>query len=279
MNKLEYQTKTNNNNLILTIPKTELNIIDTLDCGQAFRFKAVSDSEIEGVAFKKYLRLSQTDDEICFYDTTQEDYDLIWKNFFDLNTDYVTLKQDFSKDKVLKEAIAYASGIRILQQDNFEILLSFVISQNNNIKRIKNSIDKLCKKYGEEILPNHYAFPTIEQLANITKEDLSELGLGYRDDYIVDCVQKVYSGEIKLEDVAKMSLEDAKKELLKIKGVGPKVCDCVLLFGFYKTECFPVDTWIKKVLAEYYPKGFPKKYSETAGIAQQYLFHYMRTKK
>lgn len=278
MSKLNYQTKKEGNNIILTIPKTELNIIDTLDCGQAFRFKAIADNEIEGIAFRKYLRLTQTDDEICFYDTTQEDYNSIWKNYFDLNTDYVALKKDFSKDKVLKEAIEYASGIRILQQDSFEILLSFIISQNNNIKRIKTSIDKICTLYGDELSPNRHAFPTIEQLANLTKADLSDLGLGYRDDYILDCVQKITSKETDLDEIAKMSLADAKKELLKIKGVGPKVCDCVLLFGFYKTECFPIDTWIKKVLAEYYPQGFPQKYAPVSGIAQQYLFHYMRTK-
>lgn len=273
------KTKIINNDLILTISKNDLNVIDTLDCGQAFRFVPTSENEIEGIAFNKYLKLTQTETEIIFHDTTVEEFENIWKNYFDLNTDYVQLRKDFSKDEVLKTAIEYASGIRILQQDKFEILLSFIISQNNNIKRIKTSIDKMCKLYGTEITPDCYAFPTLKQLENVHKSDLSDLGLGYRDDYIVDCVHKLQNNEIDLDVVAKMSLVDAKKELLKIKGVGPKVCDCVLLFGFYKTECFPVDTWIKKVLAEYYPNGFPSEYSDVAGIAQQYLFHYMRTKK
>lgn len=276
---MKLNTKVEKTDLILSIPKADLNIIDTLDCGQAFRFEATSDTQIEGIAFNKHLSLSQTDTEITFYNTTQEEFDSVWRDYFDLNTDYPALKKELSKDITLKTAIEYASGIRILKQDSFEILLSFIISQNNNIKRIKTSIDKLCKLYGSEITPEHYAFPTLQQLSGVTKEDLSELGLGYRDVYIVDCVEKLVNNEINLVEVAKMDLLDAKKELLKIKGVGPKVCDCVLLFGFYKTECFPVDTWIKKVLAEYYPQGFPKEYEPVAGIAQQYLFHYMRTKK
>lgn len=275
---MSYKVVTKENDVVLTVSIEDLNMIDTLDCGQAFRFKAISENEITGVAFGKYLHLTQNDDEVIFHNTTMEDFENIWKNFFDLNTDYIKLKQDFGKDKVLKTAIEYASGIRILQQDSFEILLSFIISQNNNIKRIKTSIEKICVKYGENI-DDYYTFPTIEQLSNITKEDLSDLGLGYRDDYIVDCISKIKNNEIDLEEISQMSTEDARKELLKIKGVGPKVCECVLLFGFYRVECFPVDTWIKKVLAEYYPKGFPKKYTKVAGIAQQYLFHYMRTKE
>lgn len=276
---MNYKIKTKGNDLILQIPKTELNIIDTLDCGQAFRFKAIDENEIAGIAFNKYLHLTQNESEITFYNTTETDFENIWCEFFDLNTDYIKLKKDFSKDEVLKTAIEYASGIRILKQDSFEILISFIISQNNNIKRIKTSIDKLCKLYGNEIATDCYTFPTIEQLKDIQKADISELGLGYRDDYIVDCVQKLVAKEIIIEDIANMDLVDAKKELLKIKGVGPKVCDCVLLFGFYKTECFPIDTWIKKVLAEYYPNGFPTEYNDVSGIAQQYLFHYMRTKQ
>lgn len=279
MTNLNYSTHSDNNNLILNIPINDLNVFDTLDCGQAFRFQKINDSQIEGIALGKYLKLSQTPSQITFHDTSQSEFDSIWKNYFDLNTDYISLRELFSCDPVLKSAIDYSSGIRILQQDSFEILLSFIISQNNNIKRIKASIDKLCKLYGTKISDDYFDFPTINQLADVTKEDLSTLGLGYRDDYIIDCIHKIINNDINLSQISNMSLKDAKIELLKIKGVGPKVCDCVLLFGFYKIECFPVDTWIKKVLAEYYPNGFPQEFNHVAGIAQQYLFHYMRTKK
>ena len=168
----------------------------------------------------------------------------------------------------------------------FEMFLNFAqsqtalnISQNNNIPRIKGSIERLCRKWGEELGEGIYGFPTAERLASCGLPGLSKLGLGYRDGYLLDCAQQVAAGKLDLDAVSRMELPAAREELRKIKGVGPKVAECVLLFGFGQMAAFPVDTWIKKVLARYYPAGFPARLASHAGIAQQYLFYYIRSQE
>lgn len=267
------------NDLILPVSINQINLADTLDCGQCFRFGINPDKTISGVAHGRVLNLTQTEDEIIFHDMSPEEFEQIWRGYFDLETDYEALKNLLSKDLILSMALEYAGGIRILRQDSFEALLSFIISQNNNIPRIKGSINKLCRKFGSHIEGDIYSFPQIEQLYDIKKEDLSDLGLGYRDDYIVDCVSRLKSGEFVLDAIKSMPIDDARTSLRTIKGIGPKVAECALLFGFYRVEAFPVDTWIKKALTYYYPQGFPEEFKEIAGIAQQYIFHYIRTCK
>lgn len=268
------------NDLLIAMDKSRCNLADTLDCGQCFRF-AKTEQGITGIAKGRILRLSQTDEKMIFHNTTKKDFDDSWKDYFDLETDYEAIKDLLCSDSPLQNAIAAAGGIHILKQDSFEALISFLISQNNNIPRIKGSIDKLCRGFGKkldslDLVDSCYAFPTLSELAGVKKADLAGLSLGYRDDYILDCVQKLHDGELSLEKIAKLPIEKAREELRLIKGVGPKVAECVLLFGFYRVEAFPIDTWIKKVLAAYYPNGFPKAFAEYAGIAQQYLFHAMR---
>ncbi|MFZ2538944.1 MAG: DNA glycosylase [Oscillospiraceae bacterium] len=267
------------NDLVLGISVEDINVVDTVDCGQCFRFTKTSDNEITGVAHGRILSLTQTQTDIIFHDTTEDEFHQIWCNYFDLDTDYSSLKAMLSKDNTLKKALGYAGGIRIVRQDSFEALLSFIISQNNNIPRIKASINKLCKKFGKNIIGDIYAFPSVDALSNLSKEDFSDIGLGYRDDYIIDCVCKIKNGEINLENIKEMSIEDARAALRTIKGIGPKVAECALLFGFYRVEAFPIDTWIKKALKYYYPDGFPIEFQNCAGIAQQYIFHYIRTCK
>lgn len=250
---------------------------NTLDCGQCFRWKKGNDNAFTGIVFEKTLTLKQTDDEIIFYNTSLEEFHQIWEEYFDLNTDYYAIKSRLMSDAPLKQAITYAKGLRILKQNSFEALCSFIISQNNNIPRIKSSIEKLCERFGKRISENGYAFPTAQTLSLLTKDDLQGLSLGYRDEYILDCAKKVANGEITLEHIASLPIDEARAMLRTIKGVGPKVAECALLFGFYRVEAFPIDTWIKKVLAYYYADGFPKQFSSVAGIAQQYLFHFMRT--
>ncbi len=267
------------NDLVLDIPIEQINIIDTLDCGQCFRFTKTSNNTMTGIAHGRVLSLTQTKNEIVFHDTSQDDFNDIWVNYLDLHTDYNPLKTLLSSDDTLKKALEYAGGIRIVRQDSFEALLSFIISQNNNIPRIKNSINKLCKKFGKNIIDDVYAFPSVDDLHNLSKEDFSDIGLGYRDDYIIDCVNKIKNGELNLENIKNMDIEDARITLRTIKGIGPKVAECALLFGFYRIEAFPIDTWIKKALKYYYPNGFPVQFQDYAGIAQQYIFHYIRTCK
>lgn len=258
------------NDILLQAPIFDLS--QTLDCGQAFRWSQLDDNTWHGYALNDYLVLEQSKEGILFKDTSEEKFLSKWVEYFDLNTDYEVLKQEFSSvDDTLKKACDFASGIRLLKQDSWECLISFIISQNNNIPRIKLIISRLCERYD--------SFPTADMLKDETLESLSYLKVGFRDKYILDAIHKVNSNEINLEAISNMDIESARKELIKIKGVGAKVSECVLLFGMYKTKAFPVDVWIKRVLAEYYPNGFPESIYRYQGIAQQFLFHYIRNLK
>lgn len=268
---------TNNNNVYVKVDKNSLNFADTLDCGQCFRFAVNGDGSVTGVAFGKQLTVSQTDSELVFHDTMEADFRNTWLPFFALDIDYDAIKKSLDFDETLRLAMDFAGGIRIIRQSHFEALCSFIISQNNNIPRIKGSISRLCERFGDKLCDTDsvYTFPTPKRLNGITTADLAGLGLGYRDAYIVDCVEKIASCELDLEDICTMDIALARETLRKIKGVGPKVAECALLFGFHRLEAFPIDTWIKKVLEKFYPNGFPAM-NEYAGVAQQYLFHYIR---
>ncbi len=259
------------NDLFLPISKGELCLSDTLECGQCFRFGREADGSFAGVARGRLLRLSQTGEGIRFYDTALSDYEALWKGYFDLDTDYAPWKARFSEDPVLAKA---EYGIRILRQEPFEALITFILSQNSNIPRIRASVERLCARYGEPLGEGRFAFPTAKRLAAVS--DFSGLRFGYREAYVYDCAQRIGDGRLDLSAVEKMPLCEARQALRQIRGVGPKVAECALLFGFHRLEAFPVDTWIKKALARYYPGGFPQAL-QPAGVAQQYLFHYIRT--
>lgn len=254
-------------NIILHQPDFSLD--ETLDCGQAFRWEKISENTYSGYFLRRPLTISENDGVFTFYDTSEEDFLSVWADYFDLYTDYSELKQRFSSDEALSRACGYAPGIRLLKQDFYETLISFIISQNNNIPRIKGIIGRLCEKYG--------GFPSQQELYGMTAEDFAFLRAGFRGKYLADCINCLETGVINEENIKKLPLAEAKKELMKIKGVGPKVADCVLLFGMYRTEAFPVDVWIKRVMEQYYPNGLPDCTKGFEGIAQQYLFHYMRT--
>lgn len=267
------------NNFHLEISPKEFDVAQTLDCGQCFRFTKESENCFSGIVENHFLRIEQTKTEVIFHNTTQKEYETIWKSYFDLDRDYNNIKQALSFDPTLKKAIDYAGGIRILKQPAFEALCCFIISQNNNIPRIKGCVDKLCEVLGTPIIKGRYSFPTPEALSKLSKEDLKEISLGYRDEYLLDCAQKVVSGELDLAQVATAEISVARDLLRSVKGIGPKVAECVLLFGFHRLEAFPIDTWIKKVITKYYPNGFPQQAFAYQGIAQQYLFHTIRTHK
>ncbi len=253
----------------------DFDLEQTLDCGQAFRWEKVSENTFEGIAKGKFLRISSQDDKIVFHDTTPQDFEQIWVEYFDLETDYTDIKKLLCADSTLKTACDYAGGIRILRQDAWETVCSFIISQNNNIPRIKGIIARLCESFGEKI-DGGYTFPTAQALCGKSVEDLAPLRAGFRAKYIIDAAQKFASGEISCDTVSGADLDDARNVLMAIKGVGPKVADCALLFGFYKLDAFPKDVWIKRVMEKYYPKGLPKYAVKYGGVAQQYLFHYER---
>ncbi len=259
----------------LFLPKG-FNLSQTLNCGQCFRFTEPDENHYCGVAFGKYLDMTLCEN-VLRINCEQEFADTVLADFFDLSFDYDKLNEAFSADETLKAAINYAGGIRILKQPAWETLCSFILSQNNNIKRITGIIERLCENFGDNIDGIHYSFPSPEKLANLSLDDLAPLRSGFRAKYVLDAAKKVSSGEVNLEEVAKADIETAREMLMKINGVGPKVADCTLLFGFHKLEAFPKDVWIKRIMEKYYPDGLPKFAIKYGGIAQQYLFHYIRT--
>lgn len=255
----------------------------TFECGQCFRWNKNSDGSYTGVAHSKLINIKQTDKGVEINDDSE-----IWQEYFDLNTDYNEIINNLSTDDIMRNAIKNGEGIRILKQDFFETVISFIISQNNNIPRIKNIVEAFCKKYGEKIEGDYYSFPKAEKIANLEKEELAFLRAGYRDAYIIDAAQKISKGEINKDIIYNASIEDARAEISKIKGVGPKVADCILLFSATRGEVFPTDVWMKKVLTQLYgfenltPKAInefaKEKFGKLAGYAQQYLFYNMREK-
>ena len=269
----------NKNNNIYIYGAEDFDLPHTLDCGQAFRWVCDEKNVWSGVAFNRFLKLEKlTDGTVVLYNTTAEDFENIWKDYFDFSRDYGEIIKILSENSVLKQACEYSHGIRILNQEPFETLCSFIISQNNNIKRIKGIISRLCENFGEK-KEGYYTFPTAEKLASLTLEDLAVLRSGFRAKYLLDAAQKVANGEVELSKLKEMNLEDARNQLMKIKGVGPKVADCCLLFSHRHTDAFPKDVWIKRAMEVLFGGELPECAKEYAGIAQQYIFFYARDTK
>ncbi len=258
------------------------------ECGQCFRFKKERDESYTVVAKGKVINVSSDSGNIILKNTTDEEVADIWFDYFDLGTDYTAIKKILSSDKYLKESLNYGNGIRILNQDLWECILSFIISANNNIPRIQGIVEKLCERYGDKISAfdnTYYAFPDADRLKSVTKEDLAFLRAGYRDSYLLDAIKKVTNGEIDLDKLSDLPTQQAKTELLKVKGIGNKVADCILLFGNKRSETFPVDVWVKRSVGTIYADEIGDKsisdfatfkFKNYAGYAQQYLFYYMR---
>jgi len=265
---------------------------DIFDCGQCFRFNRTDKIDkndkngggaYEGVAFGRYLRVSQNGGKI-YFGTTPEDFDNIWRVFFDIDRDYKKIFEALRRDETLKKASDFCPGVRILRQDPFECLISFIFSANNNIPRIKKIIERLCENFGEPVEYKdkiNYSFPSAERIAGLELEDLDVLKSGFRAKYIHDAAKKIADGEINLDLVYNMTLNEGSEYLQKIRGVGAKIAACVLLFAYNKLEAFPIDVWIKKVLEKYYPADFsPREYfGGYAGVAQEYLYYYERKNK
>lgn len=249
----------------------------SLDCGQAFRWVQTGENEWHGVAFSKPLTVRQVGNKIEFVGASKEDVEKIWVPYFDFERDYAALCERFKADEHLEKAVSECCGIRVLRQEPWEAICSFIISSNNNIPRIKGIIDRLCRLLGEHLGGDDYAFPSAERIAEAGLDALAPIKAGFRAKYIIDAAQKVANGEIDFEKIYTASLEDGRDELIKIKGVGEKVAQCSLLYGFGKVDAFPVDVWVKRIMQEMYPDGLPDCVNGVRGIAQQYLFHWRRT--
>lgn len=269
--------KFENNNVY--IKSDSFNLRQTLDCGQCFRFSADEKGVWKGVAKQKVLTLYKKNDCIVIENMSRKEFEEDFFEYFTFDIDYSAVKEKLSEDETLKKAIEFSPGIRILKQEKFETVCSFIFSQNNNIPRIKGIIERFCENFGEKIDEENYSFPTADTIAKLEIEDLAPIRAGFRAKYIIDAARKIHSGEVELENLENLPLQDARAELMKIKGIGPKVADCVLLFSCKHMDAFPVDVWIKKVMSELYPNGLPKCTKGIEGIAQQYLFDYARNIK
>lgn len=272
--------------------KNDFNIQQILECGQSFRYKKLDEGHYEIIARDKRLRIKQTGSNINF-DCSHEEYELIWQGYFDFGRNYTTLKgMLIQKDAILKEAVEHKPGLRILRQAPFEMIITFILSQNKSMPQIMILVERLSSVYGE-VVSDQYGeycvFPTPEALRYVTEEDYRELKTGFRAPYLVDAVRLVLNGTIDFVVVDQADKEVAREVLMQVKGIGPKVADCILLFGFAKVDVFPVDVWIRRMMTNAYFKGekvsdkkiltFAEGYfGGVAGIAQQYLFFHGRDK-
>ena len=253
----------------------------TFDCGQCFRFD-VDAGSAKGTAMGKEITFSQiSDSEIEIYPCTAEEFETVWKSYLSLDEDYGKIRESLKnlrkEDKKLSEAMETGKGIRILRQSPFETLISFIISQNNNIPRIKKLISALCAEGARISGGSEKEFPSPEVIMKIGIDGLRAIKTGFRAEYIVDAAEKVKSGEVDLGRIKGCTVEEGAAELCKIRGVGPKVAACTLLFGFEKYSSFPIDVWVKRVMKEYYGDSVGgKDFGEYAGLAQQYLFYRRR---
>ncbi len=254
------------------------------DSGQCFRFNECSDGSYSVSAFSRHIFVSELEENRYEFGCSKEDFENFWKYYFDLDLSYkdVRGKIDRTNDPYLYSASEYGKGIRILRQDPWEMLISFIISQRKNIPAIKASIEKLCRLSGDVMCEDErsgviYSFPTPDRLAALTMDELASCSLGYRDKYVHQAALDVASGAVDLESWNDLEDPELMDKLLSMYGVGVKVANCEILFGYHRLDAFPKDVWINRVLELKYPDGFPfEAYAPYNGIMQQYLFFYSR---
>lgn len=264
----------------------------TFDCGQCFRWNKEEDGSYTGVVGNRAVNIKVENGNVEIDNCSESDYKTIWSEYLDMERDYGAIKKMLSEhDPVMAKAVEYGGGIRLLHQDPWETVISFIISQNSNIPRIKKCIESLCSNFGESLGEyrgiERYSFPTAQKLASLTLEDLAVCRLGYRDKYILETARSVAAdGGKTLGKARDMTFEEAEKYIRSLHGVGPKVANCILLFGLLKYESFPLDVWMKRIMSGLY--GFAENdmkgmaayarehFGEYSGFAQQYLFYYAR---
>lgn len=252
-----------------------LSLPETLDCGQCFRWKPDENGNWRGAVRGVCRRIRQEEDGITIIGADEDEFSSVWYDYFDFGRDYDALKEEFAQCKILQEACEFAPGIRVLHQESWEAFITFIISQNNNITRIKGIVERICTAFGSEIAEGVHAFPTAEQLSSVSADEFAKLGCGYRAEYLVAAASEVKSGKLDLAALAKAPTAEARKRLLEVHGIGPKVADCVLLYGLGKMDCCPADVWMKRVISTL-GGSMPACVTGYAGIAQQFLFHYAR---
>lgn len=271
-------------------------LADIFDCGQCFRWNKQDDGSYTGVFKNNVMNVQKSGDTVTFKGICDGNIEEIVRDYFDLDRDYDEIKEQLSKiDENVKTSIEYGKGIRILNQDLWEMIISYIISANNNIPRIKGIIERLSQAYGKEIDWNgekYYTFPTAEELKDVTVEDFRKLGTGFRDIRLYETTHMILDGKVNLVQLQNNpNTLEVREQLLSLSGVGPKVADCILLFSTLKRfEVFPIDVWVRRVMNELYIKNpdenkvnkkeieklAKEKFGNLAGIAQQYLFYWKR---
>ena len=279
------------NNVVILEGVADFDPKHIFECGQCFRWMAEEDGSYTGVAKGKVINVSRENDTVYIKNSNLKDFNDIWKDYFDLDTDYTKIKSILKNmDEHLEKATEFGWGIRILRQDPWEMIISFIISSNNRIPMIQRAIGNLSRQYGTYIGQyngvDYYDFPTPEQLNKASIEDIRACSTGFRDKYIKSTTEAVINNNDDVYKYNSLSTEECRKELMKFNGIGPKVCDCIALFGMQKYDTFPVDVWVKRVMQEFYvddDMSLPKmrtyaidKFGDLSGFAQQYLFYYAR---
>lgn len=273
--------------IVAQIP--DFNIVHTFENGQCFRYIREHDGSYTAVAGNNVVNVSMNGDKCVFKNTDETTFNTFWHDYFDLGTDYAEIKRQLRIDPIMEKAVDFGWGIRILKQSIWEMLISFIISANNNIPSIMRIVDTLSRTYGQKTDKGLYAFPQPQILAEVNLEQLKTCRAGFRCKYIKKAAEMVYNREIDLYNLKNLSTDEARNELIKIPGVGPKIADCVLLYSGTKYDIFPTDVWIKRIMETLYlgentslkqiQEFSRSKFGKLAGFAQLYLFYYARQNK
>lgn len=258
------------------------------ECGQCFRWNKTENGSYIGVAFNRVIEVQKQGEDVIIYNTDMKDFNLIWKEYFDLDTDYALIKESLKEDPLLNKAIDFGYGIRILNQECFEMIISFITSANNRIPMIKKCIENMSRMWGKPIEYNgktYYGFPEVSKIAQASISELESAGTGFRAKYIKDTAEKIYENN-NIDYIRRLNDDECHNELMKFSGIGPKVADCIMLFSMQKHSAFPVDVWVKRAMIHFYLapdvslnkiRDFGrKKFNNLSGFAQQYLFYYAR---
>ena len=292
-NKINYE-----NDKVIIEGVKNFNIKQILECGQCFRWEKVGELDYIGVAFGRVIEVVQEGDNVTILNTNEEDFKNIWLNYFDLERDYSKIKEGLANDEILTKSVEYGYGIRLLNQETFEILISFIVSARNSIPSIMKTIKKISERWGKAIEykgNTYYTFPTPLELKEATLEEIKETGASFRSKYIVDTIARVNESlengnkEYDLDYIKSLPADECHTALQKFMGVGAKVADCIMLFSMEKSSAFPVDVWVKRAMIYFYDaeegslnkiRIFARnKFKDLSGFAQQYLFYYARENK
>lgn len=289
---MDYRNVKYLDNKVIIEGVSNFNIKQIVECGQCFRWDKIDEMNYVGVAFGKVIEVSQKEDTVTIENTNKEDFKNIWVKYFDLERNYSKIKKELYNDEILSKSIDYGYGIRILNQEPFELLISFIISARNSIPSIKKTIKKISERWGEQIKykgNTYYTFPRPEDLKGVSEEDIKETGASFRSKYIVSTIEMVNNEPDILDKILLLDDDECHTALQEFKGVGAKVADCIMLFSMEKTSAFPVDVWVKRAMMYFYNaeegslnkiRIFAReKFGVLSGFAQQYLFYYARENK